>query len=107
MRLIAKAALGALAIASLGFGVSAPANAARIIVTTPGVVTTTPNVVVTNPCLRAPEFRPGYCFRGDRFAFLDRDRLDRMREHMWRDHERRQAFLDRHVDRDMYRDYGY
>jgi len=89
MRLIAKAALGALAIASIGFGVSAPANAARIIVTSPGVVTTTPGVVVTNPCLRAPELRPGYCFRHDRFALLMPDRDRQMREHMWREHERR------------------
>lgn len=89
MRLIAKAALGALAIASIGFGVSAPANAARIIVTTPGVVTTTPGVVVTSPCSRAPEFRPGYCFRRDRFAYLMPDRDRSMREHLWREHERR------------------
>ena len=88
MRLIAKAALGALAIASIGFGVSAPANAARIIVTTPGVVTTTPNVVVGDPCLRAPEFRPGYCFRSGRLALVTPG-YDRMREHMWRDHDRR------------------
>jgi|SRR5215469_6546287 len=100
MRLIAKAALGALAIASIGFGVSAPANAQHVIVTTPGgVVTTAPGVVV-NPCLRAPEFRPAYCFRDrdrdrDRFAYLmpDRDRM--MREHMWRERQRREEF-ERH-----------
>ncbi len=106
MRLIAKATLGALAIASIGFGVSAPANAQRVIVTTPGVVTTTPNVVVTNPCLRAPEFRPGYCFRrdfrGDRFAYLMPDRDRWMREHLWREHLRREMF--RH---EMEHDYGY
>lgn len=98
MRLIAKAALGALAIASLGFGVSAPANAARIIVTTPGVVTTTPNVVVTNPCLRAREFRPGYCFRSGRLALVTPGFDRGMRDHMWRErdrHEMRREAIER------------
>lgn len=40
MKLIAKAALGVLAITSLGVGISAPADAARVVVTRPGVVLT-------------------------------------------------------------------
>lgn len=107
MRLIAKAALGALAIASVGFGVSAPANAQRVIVTTPGVVRTTPDVVVTNPCLRAPEFRPAYCFRHDRFAYLMPDRDREMRERLWREHQRREFFRHQAMEHGYYGDYGY
>lgn len=47
MKLIAKAVLGALAITSLGVGIGAPADAARVVVTRPGVVATRPGVVVT------------------------------------------------------------
>lgn len=93
MRLIAKAALGALAIASIGFGISAPADAARVIVTTPGVVTTTTSRVVVNPCLRAPAFRPAYCFHRGRLALLTRPSWrSRM---LWRQHLRREAMLHR------------
>ena len=86
MRLIAKAALGALALASV---VTASAGAQSYSVQIgPGGVAVEPR----NPCLRAPAFRPAWCFRHDRdrFAFNDRDR-------MWRErmHERR-AWLDRH-----------
>lgn len=92
MRFIAKAAMGALALASLGLTAVTPANAARIVVTTP-------NVVVTSPCMRAPEYRPAFCFRHDRdrLAFLGRDSM--MRDHMWRDRERRQAFLEHRYER--------
>jgi hypothetical protein len=48
MKLIAKAALGALAITSLGVGISAPADAARVVVTRPGIVMTRPGAVVTH-----------------------------------------------------------
>jgi hypothetical protein len=41
MRLIARAALGALAVATLGFGIGTPANAARIVVTHPRGVAVT------------------------------------------------------------------
>lgn len=41
MRLIAKAALGALAVVTLGFDIAAPANAARIVVTRPRGVAVT------------------------------------------------------------------
>jgi hypothetical protein len=96
MRLIAKAALGALAFASLATA-SASAQAYSVQVNPPAVV-----VEPRNPCLRAPEFRPAFCFRHehewwrDRFAYNDRDR--EMRDHMWRERERereRQAYLDR------------
>jgi hypothetical protein len=89
MRLIAKAALGALAMASLGFGVSAPANAARVVIRTPVLI----HRVVVNPCLRAPAFRPAYCFRRDRLAFLGPSWF---RRHMMRQHLRRQAMLYRY-----------
>jgi hypothetical protein len=95
MRLIAKATLGALALASF-VTASASAQAYTVQVNPPAVV-----VEPRDPCLRAPEFRPAFCFRHhemwrDRFAFNDRDR--EMREHMWRERERereRQAYLDR------------
>lgn len=41
MRLIAKAALGALAVATVGFGVGTPANAARIVAAHPRGVAVT------------------------------------------------------------------
>jgi len=95
MRLIAKAALGALALASLGFGVRAPADA-QVIVTHPGVITS-PVIVhprfVGNPCLRPLAFRPSFCFRRGRLAFVGtpswRSRM------LWRQHLRRQAMLSR------------
>src|SRR5579872_4290056 len=99
MKLFAKAALGALALATIGF--TADANAATVVVgPTTGVI-----VDQHNPCLRPPELRPGFCFRHDmwrdRLAMnIDRDQW--MREHMWRERERereRQAFLDRRFDR--------
>lgn len=99
MRLISKAVLGALAIASVA-SATTPAFADHVVVQlgTPGVV-----VEPRNPCMRAPEFRPAFCFRHDwgwhngwrNFAFNDRDRW--MRDQMWRDRERereRQAFLE-------------
>lgn len=60
MRLIAKAALGALALASVGVGIGmpAPAEAQRIIVTQPG------GVVVTRPVWRAGWRRPVVIYRG-------------------------------------------
>ena len=100
MRLIAKAALGALALASLATATT-PANAERIIIQTPGMVET------RDPCLRPPAFRPLFCFRHDQglhygwhngwgaMAFNDRDR--EMRDRMWRERERereRQALLE-------------
>jgi len=85
MRLIAKAALGALALASL---VTASASAQSYSVQIgPGGVAVEPR----SPCLRAPEFRPAWCFRHDlrdRFAFNDHMSRDRLRE--------RRAYLDRH-----------
>ena len=91
MRLIAKAALGALAIASLGFGVSAPANAQAIIVHRPVVVS--PGFVRTNPCLRPVSLRPAFCFRSGRMAFLTRPSWrQRM---LLRRHFRRQAMINR------------
>lgn len=94
MKLIAKATLGALALATLGFGA---ANAAVAVQIGPNGVA----VEQTNPCLRAPELRPGFCFGRDardhdwrdRMAF-NQDRDDwRMREHLWREREReRQAY---------------
>ena len=98
MKLIAKAALGALALASLAAAAVTPASAANIVIGPRGV-TVQPN----DPCLRAPEFRPAFCFRHerrfDRFAF-NTDRDWRTRERMRREAERR-AYLDRHYDRDM------
>jgi hypothetical protein len=100
MRLIAKAALGALALASVATTTPALADHVVVQLGTPGVV-----VQPRDPCLRAPAFRPMYCFRHDRgwhngwgqggLAFNDRDRF--MRDRMWRDRERereRQAFLE-------------
>jgi hypothetical protein len=88
MRLIAKAALGALALASLA---TASASAQYSVEVGPGGVAVEPS----NPCLRAPAFRPAYCFRHqwrDRFAFNHETR-----DHMWRERMReRQAYLDRH-----------
>jgi hypothetical protein len=94
MRLIAKATLGALALASF-VTASASAQAYTVQVNPPAVV-----VEPRDPCLRAPEFRPAFCFRHhemwrDRLALNDRHE---MREHMWRERERereRQAYLDR------------
>lgn len=96
MRLIAKAALGALAFASLGFGISAPASAQSVIVTHPGVITTpviTTHRFVASPCARPVAFRPAFCFRSGRLAFLGRPSWrSRM---LWRQHLRRQAMLSR------------
>jgi hypothetical protein len=97
MRLIAKAALGALALASFGFGVSAPASAQviihRSVIARPGVVITRPGVVVTHPCLRPLSLRPAFCFRSGRMAFLTRPSW---RERMLlRRHFRREAMLNR------------
>ena len=90
MRLIAKAALGALALVSLGFGASAPANAQRVIVTRP--VITSPRIV-SSACLRPLAFRPAFCFRHGRMAFVGGPSW---RSHMlWRQHLRRQAMLYR------------
>lgn len=91
MRLIAKAALGALTLASLGFGVSAPASAQPIIVHRPVVVS--PGFVTTNPCLRPLSLRPAFCFRSGRMALLTRPSW-RQRMSLRR-HFRRQAMLTR------------
>ena len=101
MRFIAKATLGALALASLVTATVTPASADHVIVQmgTPGVAVVQPR----DPCLRPPAFRPLFCFRHDRgwhngwgaMAFNDRDR--EMRDRMWRERERereRQAFLE-------------
>ena|SRR5438067_1366973 len=99
MRLIAKAVLGALAFASVAATTPALADHVVVQLGTPGVV-----IEPRDPCLRAPAFRPAFCFRRhdmgwhngwDAYAFNDRDRM--MREHMWRERERereRQAFLE-------------
>jgi hypothetical protein len=90
MKLIAKAALGALALASLATAAATPASAQRVEIGPRGVI-----VEPRNPCLRAPEFRPAYCFRTERpywnrYAFnMDRDRMWRERERMRREEERR------------------
>lgn len=55
MKTIAKAALGALALASLAAGASTSANAQIAVQVGP--------MVTRDPCLRAPEFRPAFCFR--------------------------------------------
>ncbi len=97
--LIAKATLGALALASLAVAAVTPASAQRMTVQI-GPSAVVP--VVPRACLRAPEFRPAFCFRHDwrdrdRFAF-NRDRDWRDRDHMWRERMRRedrQAYLDR------------
>ena len=71
MRLIAKATLSALALASV-VTASASAQAYSVQVNPPAVV-----VEPRDACLRAPAFRPAYClsrdWRHDRFAFNDRD----------------------------------
>lgn len=96
MRLIAKAALGVLALASTATAMVTPASATTVVVGPSAAVVP---VVPRDACLRTPEFRPAYCFRHDwrwnRFAFnSDRDWRDRMlRERMRR--EERQAYLDR------------
>jgi len=90
MRLIAKAALGALALASLGFGAGAPANAQSVVVTRP--VITSPRIV-SNACLRPPAFRPAFCFNRGRMAYLGPSSW--ARRHMIRQHLRRQAMLYR------------
>jgi hypothetical protein len=98
MRLIAKAALGALALASMATAIATPASAQRMT-----VEVGPPNGVVIerqNPCLRPPELRPGFCFRHER-RYWDRYAFNGdWRDRMWRDRERerereRQAFLDR------------
>ena len=75
--------------ASLGAVAATPASAQRMTVEVgprTGVV-----VEEHNPCLRAPAFRPAYCFRHEewrRYAFnTDRD----WRARMWREHMRREA----------------
>ena len=93
MRLIAKAALGAMALASF-ITASASAQSLSVRVGPPAVV-----VEPRNPCLRAPAFRPAYCLRHER-RYYDRYAYNReMRDRMWREHMRheadRQAFLDR------------
>jgi hypothetical protein len=99
MRLIAKAVLGALALASV-VTASASAQSYSVQVGPNGVA-----VEPRDPCLRAPEFRPAFCFRHewrpgyyDRFAYnRDRDMRERMLRERMREQEReRQAYLDRH-----------
>lgn len=58
MKTIAKAALGAFALASLA-AVTTPADAARV-VAVPPIGSLEPS-----PCLRPPAFRPAFCFRHD------------------------------------------
>lgn len=58
MKTIAKAALGALALASLA-AAATPADAARPVPSIGSIVRE------PAPCLRAPAFRPAFCFRRD------------------------------------------
>ena len=100
MKLIAKAALAGLALASVATAMVTPASAQR------ATVEVTPNGVVIerrNACLRPPEFRPAFCFRHDewrRYAYNDRDAW--MRERMWREHMRREAERRAELDQRYY-----
>ena len=103
MKPIAKAALAGLALASVATAMVTPANAQRMT-----VEVAPPNGVVIerrDPCLRPPEFRPGFCFRRHeewrRFAFNDRDNW---REHMWREHMRRENERRAQLDQRYYYD---
>lgn len=105
MKTIAKAAMGALALASLAAGATTSANAQIEVQVGP------PAVVAHDPCLRAPEFRPAFCFRhhpeGMAWGYW-RHRAYEYRPYAYdwdrihREHEReRQAFLEhRYYDYD-------
>jgi len=83
MKTIAKAALGAFALASLA-AATTPADAQRVRPVPPI------GWVEPSPCLRAPAFRPAFCFRHDlrwRAAYwhglTPRQRTAFMRRRFW------------------------
>jgi hypothetical protein len=66
MKTIAKAALGALALASLGAAATTPANAQSSFGFSFGTGPYYGGAYYADPCFRPYRFRPGYCFRGPR-----------------------------------------
>ncbi len=85
----AKAMLGALALATAAL-LAAPAGAATVTVTT----TTRTVHAVPRACMRAPEFRPAFCFRRGFYAReLRREAMLRQMRHA-RHEAMRQAYLE-------------
>ncbi len=94
MKMMAKAALGALALAMAAMA-AVPAGAATVTVTT----TTRTVHAMPGACLRAPDFRPAFCFHRGFFAReLRREAMLRQMRHD-RHEAMRQAYLEHRFER--------